>query len=104
MLQRDKRCFRTGSVAAFYSIIQQVEKYTAQFRRGNIGFLRKKNLVGNFDIFLHGKKSFVRKDGVDQAVLADGMETFSLKIIGDGWQVVLDLIIFVGFQVILKCL
>ena len=48
---RDKRCFRTGSVAAFYSIIQQVEKYTAQFRRGNIGFLRKKNLVGNFDIF-----------------------------------------------------
>ena len=49
-------------------------------------FLRKKNLVGNFDIFLHGKKSFVRKDGVDQAVLTDGMETFSLKIIGYGRQ------------------
>ena len=32
------------------------------------------------------------------------METFSLKIIGDGWQVVLDFIIFVRFQVILKCL
>ena len=58
---------------------------------------------GNF-IFLHGKKSFVRKDGVDQAVLTDGMETFSLKIIGYGRQVVLDLIIFVRFQVILKCL
>ena len=32
------------------------------------------------------------------------METFSLKIIGYGRQVVLDLIIFVRFQVILKCL
>ncbi len=67
-------CFRTGSVAAFYSIIQQVEKYTAEFRRtGMLDFSGKKDFVGNFDIFLHGKKSFVRKDGVDQAVLTDGV-------------------------------
>ena len=48
----------------------RLKNYTAQFRRGNIGFLRKKNLVGNFDIFccmarnlLSARMALIRRPG-----------------------------------------
>ena len=100
----NKRFRKSACTAALKSIIQEIEKYTAQLRRRNARLLRKKDLIADFDIFLQSQKSFVRKDRIDQAVMADRVETLLLEIICNSRKVVLDLIIFTWLQISLKCL
>ena len=76
------------------AIVQEIKKYTAQFRRRNARLLRKKDLIADSDIFLQSQKSFIRKDCIDQAIMTDRVETFFLKVVCNSRKVVVDLIIF----------
>ena len=100
----NERIRKSAGTAALQAIVQEIKKYTAQFRRRNARLLRKKDLIADSDIFLQSQKSFIRKDCIDQAIMTDRVETFFLKVVCNSRKVVVDLIIFTWLQISLKCL
>lgn len=75
----DERVRRMRVLTGFDAVVHQVKKDAAEIAGFNLHFFREQKLKGSPDIILRSSLTFAVKNGIDQIVAADWMETLLLE-------------------------